>query len=692
MHRSTLFPLFLLSFPAVAQVASSAQDLDGIQVIGTQAGAYAAPRASTATRTDAALLDVPQSVQVVTSAMLDDQRVRSLDDALINVSGIMLAPSRANTQDAFLRRGFGDDSAGSVLRDGVRSMQNRNFSATTEQVEVLKGPASSLYGIQEPGGIINVISKQPLQQRRTRLQGDVSDVGGGSGMIDHTGPIGQSGFSYRAIASYQDSDYWRDFGTQRRSLLAPSLAWRSVDTEVVFALEHTDYAMPFDDGTIFVDGKPLAIPRSRLLTERYSKMEGDTDFANLRVRHALSSDWTLRGNVAFNRNRYDDVRVRADGYDAATGLLRRRFDGRQGVEDRSTYAVADVLGRLGQGFARHELLLGVDHEDTDNHTDGELARVRVNGFDVWHPVYGTVPAPTALDPDTRNANASLTSTSAFVQDALSLGEHWVLSAALRYQRWSQREGVGTDYAITQDIDGHKLLPRLGVVYKLTPALSLYANYATSFTPNLSSNPEQGAFDPEVGRVYEFGAKLDLGERISATAAVYDITKRNIVISLDDDTARAIGRARSRGFELDLAGRISRSLSLVGAYAFTDAQIIEDTPETVGNQLPNVARNQASLSLMARPQGTRGPVRWRFGGGVRYAGPRQGDPANSLELPSYVVVDASLGAERTFNGYTAALDLGLRNAFDRAYYPSADGASRVMIGEPRRLEARLRLDF
>ncbi len=682
----------LLPLPALAQVAPTARDLDGITVRATQEGRYAAPRASTATRTDAALLDVAQSIQVVTPAMLDDQRVRSLDDALHNVSGIMQAATRAGTQDAFLRRGFGSDSAGSVLRDGVRSMQNRNFSATTEQVEVLKGPASSLYGIQEPGGVINVISKLPQQIQHTRLQLDASDVGGSGVMLDNTGAIGSSGLAYRAIASYEDTDYWRDFGSQRRSLLAPSLAWRNEATEVVFALEHTAYDMPFDDGTLFVEGKPLAIPRERLFTERYSAMDGTTDFANLRLRHALSEQWTLRANYAFNRNRYDDVRVRADGYDASTGLLRRRFDGRQGVDDRSRYLVADLLGHLGQGPVRHELLLGVDRESTHNHTDGEIARLRVGGFDVWNPVYGQVAAPTLIAPESRNANAELTTTSVFVQDAVSLGERWVVSAALRWQQWEQREGIGTDYAVTQDIDGNQVLPRLGVVYKLTPQASLYANYATSFTPNLSSNPGQAAFDPEEGSVHEIGAKLDLGERISATAAAYQITKRNIVISLDDDTARAIGEARSRGIELDVAGRLTSALSLVGAYAYTDATITEDSPETVGNDLPNVARHQASLSLMARPQWQTGPVRWRFGGGVRYAGARQADEANSLELPSYVVVDLSAGADLRLGGRAVSLDLGLRNAFDRDYYPSADGASRVMIGEPRRLEARVRVDI
>ncbi|SEL75490.1 iron complex outermembrane recepter protein [Pseudoxanthomonas sp. GM95] len=691
MRRATFCLFALVPAPLFAQVAPSTQDLDGIQVLGS-APSYSAPRASTATRTDAAVLDVSQSIQTVTAAMLDDQRVRTLDDAVSNVSGLMLAPSRAGTQDAFIRRGFGDSSTGSILRDGVRSMQNRNFSATTEQVEVLKGPASTLYGIQEPGGVINVISKQPLARRQTSLQLDTSDVGGGGGVIDHTGSIGESGFSYRTIASYDDTDYWRAFGTQRRSLLAPSLAWRNADTEVMLALEHGRYDTPFDDGTIFVDGKPLAIPRERPLTERYSKMEGQTDYANLRVRHRLSDAWTLRATYAFSRNQYDDVRVRADGYNADTGLLRRRFDGRRGVDDRSQYVVADALGHLGQGWLRHELLLGIDHESTRNHTDGELARVRVNGFDVWNPVYGAVPAPTAIDPETVNANAALTSTSLFVQDAISLGEHWIVSGAARYQQYKQREGVGTDYAITQDLDDHKVLPRLGVVYKLSGTVSLYANYATSFTPNLASDPTQGAFDPEEGVVHELGAKLDLGNRLTATAALYQTTKRNIVISLDDDTARAIGEARARGVELDVAGQLTDALRVVGAYAYTDAEITDDLGDTVGNTLPNVARHQASLSLFAKPTWQTGPLRWQFGAGVRYAGKRQGDEDNSFTLPSYVVADLSAGTRWAWGAHDASLDVGLRNVFDRDYYPFADGTSRVMIGEPRRLEARFKLAF
>ncbi|MCC8536478.1 TonB-dependent siderophore receptor [Xanthomonas axonopodis pv. poinsettiicola] len=677
----------------MAESIPDAQDLDAVQVRGVRGTSYAAPRANTATRTDAAILDVAQSIQVVTAAMLDDQRVRTLDDALVNVSGVMRAPNRAGTQDAFLRRGFGDSSNGSILRDGVRSMQNRNFSATTEQVEVLKGPASSLYGIQQPGGVINVISKQPQQLEHTQLQLNSTSVGGGGMMVDTTGPIGQSGFSYRAIASYDDVDHWRTFGTQRRRLVAPSLAWRNASTEVVLAVERTDYSMPFDDGTFFVDGKPLAIPRDRSLVEPFSKMDGKTDFATLRMRHVLSKDWTLRATAAYNRNRYDDVRARSDGYDSDTGLLRRRFDGREGVDDLSRYIVADALGHFNSQYVSHELLVGVDHENTDNHTDGELARLRIGGFDVWNPTYGTVAMPTEVDPDTRNLNSNLTSSSVFMQDAVSLGERWVLSAALRYQRWEQKEGGGSDYVVTQDIDGGELLPRLGLVYKLGTVASLYANYATSFVPNLSSNPAEGAFDPEKGRVHEIGAKVDLGERLAATLALYNINKRNVVISLDDDTARAVGQAQSRGVELDIAGRITPWLDVVGAYAYTATEILEDTPETEGNMMPNIARHQASLSLVARPQWTTGPVRWQVGGGTRYVGPRQGDEANSFELPSYVVVDASIGATLVMAGSrTASLDLGLRNVFDRTYYPFADGETRVMVGEPRRFEARLRIDL
>lgn len=664
-----------------------------IEIRGLKDYVNEASQASTATRTDQALMEVAQSVQVIGPTVLDDLQVRNLDEAMSLVSGVAQAPTRAGTQDSFVRRGFTGNSSSGLLRDGVRSIQARNFSATTDRIEVLKGPASTLYGIQEPGGVINVVSKVPLARVRTELQVDTDEAGGYGLQFDHTGPIAGSGWSYRLIASSEDRDDWRNFGKTRRDVVAPSLAWRSGGTEFLVSYEHTDYDVPFDDGTLFgADGQPAGIPRERRLTEAFSHMEGNTDFINTRLQHALNSQWTARASYAFNRNRYSDWRIRPNRYDDATGLLRRRADGRQGVDDSSNYIVADLVGKFRTGAVGHEVLVGVDHERTLNRTGGELARITYNGFDVFHPVYGQVTMPTAYNDETRNARAFLSTSALFAQDSLSLGERWILSGSVRYQRYRQNEGAGLSYVETQNIAGSEVLPRVGALYKLAPQVSLYANYATSFVPNLASSPTQGAFEPTKGRSLEVGTKFKAGERLSATFALFNIEKKNIVVSLDDDSSQAIGKARSRGAELDLTGQVSAELRFIGAYAFTDTKVTEDASGLQGNRLPNAPRHSASVAAHYTPGWRIGNLPLHANAAIRYAGKRDGDAANSLTLPSYTVADLGVGTEFKWNGTSLKLDVILRNAFDREYYPSADGALRVLVGQPRQLGVRLGSTF
>lgn len=688
-HLVTFLALAAPAMSAMAQTASPAV----VEIRGALDYIDESGQASTATRTDQSLMNVAQSVQVVGPTLLEDLQVRTLDDALSLVSGIAQAPTRAGTQDSFVRRGFTGNSSTGLLRDGVRSIQARNFSATTERVEVLKGPSSTLYGIQEPGGVINVVSKAPLARARTELQFDTEEAGGYGAQFDHTGPLGAGGWSYRLIASSEDRDDWRNFGTTRRDLVAPSLAWRGGGTEFVVSYEHTDYDVPFDDGAIFgADGGPIGIPRERRLSEPFSHMEGNSDFFSTRLQHALDSRWTARASYAFNRNRYSDWRVRANRYDDATGLLRRRVDGRMGVDDSSNYLVADVVGKFRLGAVGHEVLVGVDHERTLGRTAGELARVTHDGFDTANPVYGLIAVPTGIDDETRNARFLLSTTSLFAQDSMALGERWILSASVRYQRYRQEEGAGLDFVETQNISGSEVLPRVGALYKLGPQLSLYANYATSFVPNLASSPTQGAFDPTEGRSLELGSKFKVDQRISGTLALFDIEKKNIVVNLDDDTAQAIGKARARGAELDLTGQVSQQLQFIGSYAYTATEVLEDASGLKGNRLPNAPRHAASVAAHYTPGWRTGNLAWHLNAAVRYAGEREGDSANSLTLPSYTVADLGVGTAFKWNGTSLKLDLLLRNAFDRAYYTSADGAMRVLVGTPRQLGLRLRSTF
>ncbi len=177
-------------------------------------------------------------VNTVSDRVLEDQHATSLDEALYNVANVVQTNTLGGTQDAFTRRGFGANRDGSIMTNGLRTVLPRSFNAATERVEVLKGPASTLYGILDPGGLINVITKRPERQFSGSVSGTSTSFGGGTGSVDITGPIEGTNLAYRLIGEYQNEDYWRNFGKNKSSFIAPSLTsvWRAGNGDrVLFA-------------------------------------------------------------------------------------------------------------------------------------------------------------------------------------------------------------------------------------------------------------------------------------------------------------------------------------------------------------------------------------------------------------------------------------------------------------------------
>ena len=198
-------------------------------------------------------LETPQTVNVVSNQYIEDFKPATLDAALTQVSGITQGNTLAGTQDTVMKRGFGDNRDGSIMINGMPIVQGRAMNAAVEQVEVLKGPASLLYGIMDPGGVVNVVTKRPQREQASEVSIYGSSFGNGKngsgGSVDTTGAIGQSNFAYRFIADYSDQDYWRNFGYNQQTLIAPSLAWDNGQTQVNLSYQYRDFDVPFDRAT-----------------------------------------------------------------------------------------------------------------------------------------------------------------------------------------------------------------------------------------------------------------------------------------------------------------------------------------------------------------------------------------------------------------------------------------------------------
>ncbi|MBR1201701.1 TonB-dependent siderophore receptor [Bradyrhizobium sp. AUGA SZCCT0124] len=667
---------------------------------------YRAMPSSTTLRTGASPLDTSQTVNVVPEQVLKDQLPRNLDDALANVSGVTQGNTLAGTQDAVMRRGFGDNRDGSIMRNGMPLVQGRSLDAAVESVEVLKGPASLLYGIMDPGGIVNTISKRPelYQHGSVTLLGSTfaNSRTGADGTVDITGPIGNGGLAYRFIGYGVSEDYWRNFGRHREMLVAPSLAWYGENTTVQLNYEHREFITPFDRGTAFdpVTKAPLAIPATRRLDEPFNNVWGTSDLMQASVEHRLNQDWKLFAAYSYNTETFSANQLRITGINTKTGIETRSNDGTQGSLSNASYGTSYLQGNVWIGNIRNEVLFGGDGQYRTIYRDN-LIRQATPSFNFYNPVYGLITPGTTVSAVDSAQTDKLGQWSLFFQDTLHLTERFALVGGVRYMEYDQIAGKGRPFITNTNVSGDKALPLGGAILKLTDEVSLYASYTQSLKPTSTIAPLTGGvvigsnIAPEEGTQWETGVKFDFNKRISGTLALYDIDKKNVLVSqLNPATSiveyRTAGKVRSRGVELDVTGRLTDNWSMIGSYGYTDARVTED-PTLAGNALQNVALNTASLYLVY-DFGTTLPGRLRLGGGARYVGDRPGDATNSFVLPAYTVADVFATYETKVQTFPVVYQFNVKNLFDTVYYPSAVSNLAVAMGDARRFSLSATVKF
>ncbi|WP_065500272.1 TonB-dependent siderophore receptor [Burkholderia stabilis] len=690
--------------------AAAAAELPTITVRtrALRAESYRAPKEAGVLRSEIPLLDTAQAVNVVPAQVLRDQRPRNLDDALGNVSGITQGNTLAGTQDTIMKRGFGGNRDGSIMHNGMPIVQGRSFNAAVDSVEVLKGPTSLLYGLMDPGGVVNVVSKQPQLTRYNAISLGASTFGhgknGGSATFDSTGPVGDSRLAYRLIVDQSNEQYWRNFGENRQTFVAPSLAWYGRDTQVAVSYEYRQFHSPFDRGTALDPrtNAPLDIPARRRLDEPFNNMDGESHLAQLSIDHQFNADWSAHLGYSYNRETYDANQLRTTGVDPVKGTLSRSNDATHGSLSTDSYGIAYVNGKMTLAGMRHDVQLGVDSEYRRIYRKDMLRQAVKTPFSYIDPVYGLLPPSSTVSASDSDQTDTLHDTSVFLQDSIHLTDKWIVSGGLRYITYNQVAGRGRPFTANTDLSGSKWLPRAGVVYKWTDSFSLYGSYSQSLKPSSSIAPMasgyviDGATPPEEATAWEVGGKLDLPGGMTGTLALFNIDKKNVLVSQFNDTTkltdwRTSGKARSRGVELDLTGRIGERVNVIASYAYIDAKTVED-PLYAGNRLWNVARHTASLAAVYDVGTLIGGDDLRIGAAARYVGARPGDSANSFTLPSYVLADAFATYDTRIGKQKLSLQLNVKNLFNRTYYPSSANRYFVAIGDARQVSLLTTLQF
>lgn len=690
--------LLALSVMAICSGAHAADETLTVTAAGGTADAnrsYSSDSSTTGSRTAAPRNETPQSISVVTPQVIKDYQVKKVNDAIKFVSGIAQGNTLGGIEDGFVKRGFGANSDGSVFIDGVRSNQGLAMDASIDRIEVLKGSASLMYGILNPGGVINLISKKPQYSWNTHISGQTSSFGGGTGLVDVTGPLG-NGFAFRMIAERQREDYWRNFGVNEHTLIAPSLSWYGDRASFNIGYVEYKYDIPYDRGTAFIGGKPVNIPYNRRLDDSANRAWGKNKRLNINGSWTLNDTWETHLNYAWMQRRYDSNEVRATAIDTTTGIVSRRADANRGFNHQTEYVSWDVSGSPQLWGMQHDLMLGVDYERNETYKAYSWRGAVSNSFNMYDPVYGEEPVISDSTYNDANSNlrTNLYSRSLFVKDSIHLNDKWIAVLGGRFQRYTQTSSSGfvTPESTLND-RGNTFLPQLGLVYKLTPDVSLYGSYSRSFTPSTQTDDDGNVASTEKGTTYEVGGKWQVTPAFSATMALYRIDEKDMSIFINGVT-RSIPKARSTGVEFELNGELSPDWNVIANYSYDKTEIVEDNvnPDNVGNRLVNAPRNMGSLYLTHTLRFNWLPGELRVGGGGRYVGTRAGDPENSFTMPDYTVADAFVAWDSTLIGKHTQLKLNVNNLFNKEYYESSAGNLRVIEGEPRVVYVQASVDF
>lgn len=683
----------VLAFSVTPTVASGEVTEESLRILVTgdqEADSFYEPRSSIATRTETPILDVPQAVQVVPREVIEAQQAVRLGEVIRNISGAVSGGQDLGRGETFGLRGFQQVP---VLRNGFRQFESGGISTDTaniEQVEVLRGPSSILFGDIRPGGAINVVTKRPTRNPFYNFQLQADSNGLLRPSVDISGPLTEDErVRYRLNAVYQSGGDFQDVDTEiSRFFISPVLTYEISDrTDLTLELEYlNDRRAPFF-GVPAVGEGIADIPFDQISNEPDDISEEEYLNVGYDLEHRFNDQWRVRNGFRFTDQRGLLEVAFPFALDEETGEL-SRFFAAQPQDSQSYTFQTSLIGEFETGSVEHELLVGLDlNRDRGNFNARTFLDVSTPlVLDIFNPVYGQVARPSQDDlplfADQFNESNRL---GIFVQDQVNFSDNFILLAGLRFDRIEQTVTTNpTDFDPTSGEarqSDSAFTPRVGLVYKPVKNVSLYASYSQVFGPSEAETTTVNGdlLDFESGEGFEFGVKTELLDgNLAAGLNYFNITRRNVATEDPENPFFFIstGEQRSQGIEFDVTGEILPGWNVLASYAYIDAEIAEDTTFEEGNGLPSAPQNSANLWTTYQVQS--GPVEGlNFGLGFNFVGEREGDLANSFTLDDYFLVNAAVGYER--DNWRAALNF--RNLFDVGYIADTSSPVRVRGNDP-----------
>jgi len=667
-----------------ATADDTAAAMDRIEVTGRPVESYSADDALTGTRFPVLLRDLPLSVGVVSNELIEDRGISQLSEALDNVSGAQRRLGYGGTQNfgAFIR---GFDQGTLTLRNGLRDsgFYTVRDIANVERFEVLKGPASILYGAVNPGGITNTITKQPLARPHARVRGIVGSNDRYRSEVDLGGPLGGDALRYRLNAAYEDAGSFRDGVETRSTFIAPVVAFHPGDhTRIALEGEFKRSDFVWDLG---LPRNPLSftVPVNRFLGEPDARNKVKSNFASATLDHWFNDALALRAVLGRSETN-GDYNLRSPLSIRPDGRTVNRVAYATDEASETSNAQVDLLATFSTGALTHQLTVGAEHYRSLQYFFFDFQPLAP--IDLFEPVYGAQPG--AGFPLFANDVASR-ATGIYVQDLISIGERWKLLLGGRYDYTrGKNTNVLTGAQVAKAADD-AFSPQGGVVFQPDAVTSLYASFGRSFMPVGGRTVTGASLDPETGEQIELGIKRDLLDgRAKTTLAVYEIYKQNVSTPDPDNPMFRVqtGEQRSRGVEFDISGAIAPGWDMIFTASRIDAEVTRDNRFAVGSRLPGAPELSGGLWTTYALQGG-ALAGLTLGAGAYYVDERQaGLPNNAWALPSYTRLDAML----SYDIGRVALQLNMRNLGNKRIYDLT--GTTILPQEPRAVMLRTSYRF
>lgn len=662
------------------------------------AGSYEVTETNTATKINVPLRDIPQTVNVVPAVVLHDQNALSLQDALQNVPGLSFSVGDGQ-RDQVTIRGFSAISDQFV--DGVRddALYFRDLS-NIERVEVLKGPASVLYGRGSAGGLVNRVTKKPLADPLLEAGVTLGSHGQRRGEFDVGAANDDKDALFRVTGAVEDSTGFRDRYFLRRQALAPSATFRlSPATTLTLQADYLHDKRLADQGVPSYHGRPVDVPVETYFGAANATarafVQSDVKSATATLDHAFTPDLKLHTvlrayDYALDRN-YTSIGTIKDGANptVAIGQSHRLRD-----ED-GRYLQNELSQTVDWGTTNHKLLYGVEL-GRQNKSEVLRSRNNVATYNLFHPVLVDLPVlPDSVAASADNRNR-VDIAGLYLQDLVALTPEWKVLAGVRYDHLKQDRDDRTAKNIDLRRTDDTWSPRLGAVYQPTSRVAVYASWNRSFQPIADSftfRANSDTLKPTQTVNKEAGVKLDLTARSSLTAALFDMTQSNIQVADPGNTnfSLPIGRQRTRGLELSFMGEIAPGWDAIAGYANMRGTIEDSTELTSagkpfeGNTAALTPRHTFNAWIKHRLDGHF----WVAAGGRAESG-RYASPDDLTTLPGYGVLQLGAG----YDSGKVDVTVTVRNLLNRTYFVSAhSGANDYNLpGEPRTVLVSARYRF